>query len=78
MTPVKIRKRFHVHNMYKSCGNCGMWLYFDEDFFRIEGTFSTVDSGYYHTDYKGCQEATERYEQKRFTGVGKVVVNGQS
>lgn len=75
MTPVKKRKRFHIHNAPKSCGNCGLWLFFGDEIIHIDGKFTLSDSGYYHADYRGCQAANDEYERKIFVR-GKVVLNG--
>lgn len=78
MIPVRNRNRFQVHFVNKSCGNCGLWLYEDDEIIHIDGKWSPSDSGYYHSDYHGCQKANDAFEGRRFTGVGKVVISGQS
>ena len=60
----KKRKRYHVHNYYKSCGNCGLWLYADEDVTVVTGFMGPTDSAYFHTTYEGCMEASDRYNNK--------------
>jgi hypothetical protein len=65
MTQVKKkRKRYSVHNYYKSCGNCGLWLYTDEDITFVSGSLGPTDSAYFHTTYEGCVEATDRLRSK--------------
>ena len=73
----KKRKRYHVHNYYKSCGNCGLWLYADEDVTVVPGFMGPTDSAYFHTTYEGCLKATELLRSKiSFRKKGSVVNYG--
>lgn len=76
MTQAKTkRKRFSVHNYYKTCGNCGLWLYTDDDIIFIN-TVAT-DASHYHATYEGCLEATDKLKSK--VGIhrnGKAVAYG--
>lgn len=54
-------KRLQFHNYKQSCGNCGLWLYENDDVVYVP-TQGLVNSTYFHTNPEGCQSASERVE----------------